>query len=582
MFNQNKLTSFVLINSALIGVNFALGSSIIATETPTDEEVKSAISEHLPQGGASIEEIGITVSNSDPEPMEQITSVSQLKDVEPTDWAFTALQSLVERYGCLEEYPDGTFQGNRTLTRDEFAAGLNACLEQINLLIQSANQVTEDDLTVVQRLSEEFAAELVTLESRIDALDSRTGALESNQFSTTTKFDVLAYFNVVGAAATGDVKVERIDPDNPFSGSDRDTESKPIVTKVSDNPNTTFSQVVLIGLNTSFTGKDLLKTSILVGNGQSPANNFVSAGLYNTTGVPVTDLSAPGDVFLLEAYYRFPLSDSAQLAVGPQMLFINFFDLNAFTSPFGQGASSFNSSGSSIAFGLKRSGGAVFLWQLSEQLKFNIGYLSTTFDPANSNRGIFNGNNSITAELTYSPSTNFNVRLLYDRSNLKAINGLIDFLPIRGVIDDGFGGDLNNATTDMVNLNFDWLVTPGLGLFGRYTYATTQIHPQSFDVAAGRLNAQSFQIGLAFPELLSQGDLATLSLVMPYDVLKGRKYLVSGGGNGGTQFDIEASYFLPLSANIFLIPSFYVILNPNNFSDNPTIFVPSLRTEFFF
>jgi hypothetical protein len=32
--------------------------------------------------------------------MEQVTSVSQLGDVQPQDWAFQALQSLVERYGC--------------------------------------------------------------------------------------------------------------------------------------------------------------------------------------------------------------------------------------------------------------------------------------------------------------------------------------------------------------------------------------------------------------------------------------------------------------------------------------------------
>ncbi|MBD1846653.1 porin, partial [Cyanobacteria bacterium FACHB-63] len=36
----------------------------------------------------------------------QVTSVSQLSDVRPTDWAFQALQSLVERYGCIAGYPD--------------------------------------------------------------------------------------------------------------------------------------------------------------------------------------------------------------------------------------------------------------------------------------------------------------------------------------------------------------------------------------------------------------------------------------------------------------------------------------------
>ncbi|MBD2676602.1 MULTISPECIES: hypothetical protein [Nostoc] len=36
----------------------------------------------------------------------QVNSVSQLSDVRPTDWAFQALQSVVERYGCIAGYPD--------------------------------------------------------------------------------------------------------------------------------------------------------------------------------------------------------------------------------------------------------------------------------------------------------------------------------------------------------------------------------------------------------------------------------------------------------------------------------------------
>ena len=40
--------------------------------------------------------------------IEQVTSVSQLSDVQPTDWAFQALQSLVDRYGCIAGYPDSS------------------------------------------------------------------------------------------------------------------------------------------------------------------------------------------------------------------------------------------------------------------------------------------------------------------------------------------------------------------------------------------------------------------------------------------------------------------------------------------
>jgi hypothetical protein len=61
------------------------------------------------------------------DPMGQVTNVTQLSDVRPGDWAYEALRSLVERYGCIAGYPDGTFKGNRAMTRYEFAAG-SECL----------------------------------------------------------------------------------------------------------------------------------------------------------------------------------------------------------------------------------------------------------------------------------------------------------------------------------------------------------------------------------------------------------------------------------------------------------------------
>ncbi|MEM8778617.1 MAG: iron uptake porin [Cyanobacteria bacterium P01_G01_bin.49] len=57
--------------------------------------------------------------------------MQQLRDVSPTDWSYQALRNLVENYGCIIGYPDGTYRGDRALSRNEFAAGLNACMEQL-------------------------------------------------------------------------------------------------------------------------------------------------------------------------------------------------------------------------------------------------------------------------------------------------------------------------------------------------------------------------------------------------------------------------------------------------------------------
>ncbi len=62
---------------------------------------------------------------------EQVTSISQFSDVQPTDWAYQALSNLIERYGCVAGYPDGTYRGQKAMTRFEAAALLNACLDRV-------------------------------------------------------------------------------------------------------------------------------------------------------------------------------------------------------------------------------------------------------------------------------------------------------------------------------------------------------------------------------------------------------------------------------------------------------------------
>ncbi|PSR18421.1 S-layer protein [filamentous cyanobacterium CCP3] len=169
------------------------------------------------------------VSNFDQDSVQlaQITSVSELTDVLPSDWAFQALQSLVENYGCIQGYPDRTFRGQRSLTRFEFAAGLNSCLDVIATLIAQSG-INPDDLATIRRLQEEFQAELATLRGRVDALEAETATLRAQQFSTTTKLRGQADFNLVtpidivtGEASTSFAGRARLNFDSSFTGNDR-------------------------------------------------------------------------------------------------------------------------------------------------------------------------------------------------------------------------------------------------------------------------------------------------------------------------------------------------------------------------
>ncbi len=74
----------------------------------------------------------------------QITNISQVKDVQPTDKHYLALQSLVERYGV---FSDEKFRGNDPLTREEFVVLLNSSLDMLVELAASTDEdITADEL----------------------------------------------------------------------------------------------------------------------------------------------------------------------------------------------------------------------------------------------------------------------------------------------------------------------------------------------------------------------------------------------------------------------------------------------------
>ena len=530
----------------------------------------------------------------------QTNSVSQLSDVKPTDWAFQSLQSLVERYGCVAGYPDRTYRGNRALTRYEFAAGLNSCLERVNELIASASDsAKKNDLAILQKLQSEFATELATLRGRIDVLDGKIATLQKQQFSTTTKLSGNIWFNLTSAFPSGDVLAERGIADSAFATPRRDPITgvpSRVVRRGSDTA-TTLSYYLFLNLNTSFTGKDLLVTQLVTGNGNSPANQLVSAGFFNTWGTPFLDQSGTpvaNTVTIRELSYTFPLNKDINVAIGPRLNFYKYYDSNRYTS-FLKGATSYNSNGSTLSNAVDRGSGAVLTWAVTPQLKLTAGYLAENteflngaiFNTSNNpSIGLFNATNTIATELAYSPTKNLNLKFHYARSRVKAYNGFIggavgEPLPY-GYADDGFGGRVKDADSDVLIANVEWNLSKNLGLFGRYSWGRTAISPVNPTRSGGDITVQSFQVGVGFPDLGKPGALGVVSFVMPHSYLSGRNLLLSGGGNGANQYELEMSYYYPINQNLAIVPAVYAIFNPNSFSTNPTVYVANLRTQFSF
>ena len=221
------------------------------------------------------------LSAAEPVQLAQVTSVSELSDVLPSDWACTALQRLVEEYGCIEGYPDSTFRGSRAMTRYEFAAGLNACLD---VVIQLIDTVPQDQLDTILRLQEEFAAELATIRGRVDTLEADVAELEANQFSTTTKLKGQLDAHLVV----------------PFDDGDTDADE------------TTFEYRARLNFDTSFTGEDRLRIRFQASDqggdgGVKSLGNF-SGGLASQSGPRGGGLfNGEDNVGFDDVYYSFPI-----------------------------------------------------------------------------------------------------------------------------------------------------------------------------------------------------------------------------------------------------------------------------------
>ncbi|MEG4058010.1 MULTISPECIES: iron uptake porin [unclassified Microcoleus] len=478
--------------------------------------------------------------------MSQVTSVTQLSDVRPTDWAFQALQSLVERYSCIVGYPDGTYRGNRALTRYEFAAGVNACLDQITQLIGSTgNLVTRDDLAILQRLQEEFAAELATLRGRVDGLEARTAELEANQFSTTTKLAGEAIFAVSDTFVGDGIRLE------------------------DDRTVTNFGYRVRLNFNTSFTGRDLLRTRL-------QALNVANYSAATATGTNMARLAFDGaensNFTLDELYYRFPMG-KATVFVGPKGLDLD--EIADQASTFGNSTSN----GSLSRFGVRNP--AVFRGPqgAGASVSFNLGsfratagYLAGDGDAPNpaDGRGVFDGSFSALGQIGFF-SRPFDLGLTYTRKYNRAgdvnlmggVGSLLANRPFEQspTASDNYGVQVNFKPSSRFQIGGWYGYTKAEQLRGGNNDATIQ--NGAITVALGDFARQGNVLGFVFgvPPKVTESDVAR---------------------NRDTSYHLEGFYRFQVNDFISVTPGVYVILNPEHNDRNDDIWVGLLRTTFSF
>ncbi|RCJ39875.1 S-layer protein [Nostoc punctiforme NIES-2108] len=506
--------------------------------------------------------------------MSQVTSVSQLENVQPSDWAFGALQSLVERYGCIAGYADGTYLGNRAISRYEFAAGLNACLEKINEAMPAAgyayannkiNTVNNEDLILLQRLQGEFKEELQQLQQRVEVVESRTSKLQGNQFSPTTRLFGQAIFSVQGT-----------------NSPDVDLFPRDGVPERQGKTNLTFTSSAQLTLATSFTGRDLLLTGLSAGNLGSNASllstNMGRLGFESNTdnNLVISDLS-----------YRFLASNNLGIVVGTA-------GVNPINTFRGISPLEGSSDGAISLFGQRNpilsigngSGGIGFDWQISDRISLQGVYSAEipSFPGDTKQGGLFGGRYTAGAQLSLAPTNKIDVGIHYLYSH--SPDGLLG----GGIGDSQLISPFANTTafdTQAIGATVAWRINPNLQLGGWGGFTSSKPLKLS-----GTVETTNWMVFAAFPNLLRFGNLGGVLVGQPPKMTSSTlpdgfnfPNFSDGGTAGGrsdTSIHVEVFYRAQLSDNIALTPGLFVIFNPDHNAANDALIVGTLRASFRF
>ncbi|PZO36540.1 MAG: hypothetical protein DCF19_21190 [Pseudanabaena frigida] len=492
---------------------------------------------------------------------QNVTSVSQLSDVRPTDWAFTSLQSLVERYGCIAGYPDRTYRGSKALSRFEFAAGLNACLDKINEIISAglADKVSKEDLAALQKLQEEFAAELATLRGRVDALDTKVAKLEAQQFSTTTKLNATVIFAVAdtfGGVGTGTAL------QNPQ--------------KTTNSTNTTFSYRARLNFDTSFTGKDLLRTRLQAGN----IANLGSAATTNTNMARLAFAQDTANVFQIDKfYYRFPIGDSFTGYVGVNALDPDDISntLNPYFESSDKGALSRFGRFDPLTFRGPSGAGIGLIYKIGNQFSVSASYLANSATAANATGqgGLFSGGYIANVQLVYAPIPDLKFGAIYGRSFEPG-----SVVNVSSSTGSNFGNQpfgANDTSTDRYGAQFSWKASKGFNLSGWIGFANAR--QESGTAIGSNANLFNWSVNLAFPDLFADGNTGGIIFGQPPKVTSNS---IASRVDPDTSYLLELQYSFRVSKNISVTPGIFAVFNPNQNTLNPTTWVATIRTLFTF
>jgi hypothetical protein len=369
-----------------------------------------------------------------------------------------------------------TYKGGQAMSRFEAAALLNACLDRVT-------EVTDE----LQRLMDEFKKELAVLKGRVDGLEAKVGTLEAQQFSTTTKLSGMATFVIGGIDYSGGGKNKIID----YKGD-----------PVRAPSNVTFNYDVQLTFDTSFTGKDLLRTNLRAGNFGSSVFGGEPHALGNSAELEVAfeEDTGPNIVGIDKLFYQFPIGNQFTATVGARVGQEDMLALWPSVYPADTILNLFTVNGAPAAYSKNLGAGAGLWWQ-NNGWSVSANYVSAL--GSDSAKGIFTEDAGATAS----------VQLGYQQEQwgIAAIWTYIQpdtqFVPgttplVHGAVDHTAGAETNafGLSAFWQPMTSGWLpsVSVGWGI-NNTSYSTSR--------PAGSLRqSQSWMAGLQWTDVFMKGN----------------------------------------------------------------------------
>ncbi|TCD55132.1 iron uptake porin [Synechococcus sp. BS55D] len=510
---------------------------------------------------------------------EQVTSISQFSDVYPTDWAYQALSNLIERYGCVAGYPNGTYRGQRAMTRFEAAALLNACLDRVT-------EVTDE----LKRLMAEFEKELAILKGRVDGLEARVGELEATQFSTTTKLKGKTTFvigaNSFGGDATvvGQYGISTKSDSSPFSPFFGIGKNKKMAATANENLGAAvFNYDQQLELLTSFTGKDLLKARLRTGNFQNSAFGFsASTGIASPFGGTYTTASGmeaafeegtTGNAIIVDRlFYQFPLGSDFTVTAGGQVRQDDMLAVWPSAYPADTVLDFFTYAGAPGTYNLNLGSGAGIWWQ-KDAFSISANYVSSngnTTDPTEGGIATDASSGTGTVQIAYAKD-NWGLAAAYNYSSENFGNMYQGTAtPLATQV-----GSLGNTNSVGISAwwtpeNSGWVpsVSLGWGLNSTSGADGATLSGYEFDSAT----TQSWYVGLQWADVFLKGNAAGMAVGQQGFVTA---LDLSGNGTGlGSSSQAEDSlvrdgqyawewwYMFQVTDNISVTPAIFYLSRP--------------------